>query len=310
MSQNGSDRLHEYAVITKIQRFSVHDGPGIRTIVFFKGCPLRCKWCQNPETQSARPRVMLAKDLCIGCGMCRDACPQKIAGPLLSAEGIDRSLCTGCASCQEVCFSGAREINGRTVHIQDVLEEVLRDEIFYKNSNGGITVSGGEPLLYSGFVQRLFSACKDRGIHTAVETCGCVPWSALEAVAPVTDLFLYDIKHVDGAVHEEYTGKDNKMILENLERLVGKGKEVIFRIPLIPGVNDNEEMYGGVARLALRLNVAMVHIMPFHQMGSSKWEAAGMPYAFKDVPPLSMERAESAKERLSGYGLDVHIFGY
>ena len=310
MSKNTMKRSNEYAVITRIQRFSVHDGPGIRTIVFFKGCPLHCKWCQNPETQSTQPVVMLSKDLCIGCEMCQYICPQKTARPLTQGGFLDRKLCVSCGACQEKCFSGAREIVGKTVRVQDILEEVFRDETFYKNSGGGITVSGGEPLIYSSFVLELFKACKERGIHTAVETCGYVPWSSFESIAPVTDLFLYDIKQMNSRLHKIYTGKENDLILKNVERLANSGSEIILRIPLIPEVNDNMEMYHQVACLAVKLNIKMVHLMPFHQMGISKWEAAGIPYEFKNVSPLSNEKAEIAKKELSKYGLDVHVFGY
>ena len=298
------------AAITGIQRYSVHDGPGIRTIVFFKGCPLHCQWCQNPETQSPNIEMILNPDLCIGCGSCEVVCPRKEAKPFQNGYDFNRSLCLSCGECQRVCFTEARKLNGKIVSLDQVEEEILRDSVFYNNSGGGVTVSGGEPLIHKTFVLQLFKRMKAHNINTAVETCGYVSWDNIKTILPYTDLFLYDIKAMDPATHKKYTGQNNDLIIQNFKRIRQAGADVIIRIPLIPDVNDNENMYRDVAKLAIENNVGMIHIMPFHQMGSSKWKGMGMNYKFENIAPLSMDRAEKAKKYFTDKGIEVHIFGY
>lgn len=298
------------APITRIQRYSVHDGPGIRTVVFFKGCPLACKWCQNPETQSVSIDLMLNPELCIGCSACVNVCPQHKAKTLLEDRNPDRSACVRCGSCSNVCYSGAREMNGVQMTVQQVLSEVNREAVFYKNSGGGLTVSGGEPLMHSKFVRELFLEMKRFGVSTAIETCGYAPWKAIEEIVELTDTFLFDVKALDPEVHERFTGKRNELILKNLKKIAARGANIVLRFPLIPGVNDNQSMYEGLAQLAKELNIKMVHIMPFHQMGSSKWDGMGMDYSFRDTKPLSMDVARAAETAIAAHGIEVHIFGY
>ena len=210
-------------VIFNIQRYSIHDGPGIRTTVFLKGCQLRCFWCQNPESQRRRPEVFLKKSVCTLCGRCVAACPEGASSLVDGASVIDRTKCTGCGKCVEVCPDGARTLMGKWVSVQQVMRELVRDKRFYDNSAGGITLSGGDPTAQPKFAQSLLRACKDAGLHTAIETCGCTSWPVLERLLEHVDLVLFDIKHSDSAKHREGTGKPNRLILENA-RMIARAK--------------------------------------------------------------------------------------
>lgn len=304
------EQKHLLSVITDIQRFSLHDGPGIRTVVFFKGCPLRCQWCQNPETQDHRPQLMFFSNACIGCGACAAACPQgavrfENGGPPVT----DVTLCTNCGRCAAVCMSNAREICGEVHSVSQVLRKVMRDETFYRNSGGGVTLSGGEVTQSTAFAVELLRQLKEKNIHTAIETCGFCPWENLESLSPWTDLFLYDIKHIDSDIHKMYTGQGTEVIHENLVKLRALQKDVIIRIPLIHGVNDGDETLRGIGRLALSVSIAQVHILPFHQAGENKWKAVGKTYHFSQYPPLEMDAAERAAQILCEMGVPASIGG-
>lgn len=252
------------AVIFDIERNSYVDGPGIRTTVFFKGCNLKCEWCHNPESQRFKPQMMFYASKCTGCGKCRSVCPNGMTN------------CTLCGKCELYCPTDARKICGREYNVDEVLREVVKDKAFYDNSGGGVTFSGGECMLQVEFLSEILEKCKQNGVSTAVDTAGCVPFESFEKVLPYTDLFLYDIKCIDSARHREYTGVGNELILENLEKLLLHGVEVIVRIPLIPGFNDSvEDMlkikktldgFGGVKR---------VELLPYHAMGENKYRALG-----------------------------------
>lgn len=257
-----------------IQRFSIHDGPGIRTTVFLKSCPLRCLWCHNPESMSLRPLLSFAAAKCIACGSCVEVCPN---GVHMFDDGgrhlLLRERCELCRDCVEVCPSGALEIAGRDVSVSDVLEDVLRDRPFYEESGGGMTLSGGEPLLQIDFAEALLRRAKGEGLHTAVETAGFVPFDRLSRVAPHTDLFLYDLKETDDARHRRFTGVPASRIEANLRALHGQGAAILLRLPIVPGLNDRAEHFRAVAELAGELpGLLGVEVMPYHSLGIGKRE--------------------------------------
>ena len=270
--------------IFDIQRFSLHDGPGIRTTVFFKGCNLRCRWCHNPESQQPCPQRMFYKEKCVGCGACRKVCPRAFD-----------AVCENELRCVSVCVHGAREITGREADAEEIVKTVLRDRPFYAASGGGVTLSGGEPLLQPEAAFAVLSACKAEGISAAVETAGNVPWKTLETLLPVTDLFLFDLKGMDPALHRRNTGATNRLILENARKLAGAGAKVRFRMPYVPGYNEKEAP--AVAAFARELGCPL-ELMAFHNIGAGKYAALGRNNETAEVPPPSTEEMRRAAESL------------
>lgn len=267
-------------LIYNIQKFCINDGPGIRTTVFLKGCMLNCLWCHNPESKSPKKQLMLHSGRCIGCGKCIAACPENLHSFSESGEHcIERERCTACGKCVEIC-TGALELVGREVSVEEILKEVMRDALFYKNSGGGITLSGGEPLMQPEFTLALLKAAKEKGLHTCIETCGFAKWEQIETLIPYVDIFLWDYKECDPARHKAYTGVSADVILENLHRLNEAGASVILRCPIIPGYNDREEHFAAIAQLAEELSsVICVDIEPYHPLGKPKSESLGETYA-------------------------------
>lgn len=267
-------------IIFNIQRFSVNDGPGIRTTVFMKGCMLNCLWCHNPESKSSRPQLMLTSRLCIGCGECMTACEKGLHS--FTEDGrhlIDRKSCALCGKCVEACV-GALEMCGKEMTPGEIVKEVMKDKPFYENSGGGMTVSGGDPMFAPDFTLALFKEAKAQGLHTCIETSGFARWEKLEALIPYVDLFLWDVKETDSVRHREYTGVSNELILENLHKLDVAGAKTILRCPVIPGYNDRQEHFAAIADLANCLqNVQEINIEPYHPLGQSKSEAIGEEYA-------------------------------
>ena len=262
-----------------ITRFCTDDGPGIRTTVFLKGCPLRCLWCHNPESQSIKAQLMYYADSCISCGACVKVCPAGVH--CFDEQGIhllNRELCSACGTCVENC-SGALEIAGKDMGIAEILQEVLRDKVFYDNSGGGLTISGGEPLMHPEFTKELLRCAKEQGIHTCMETCGYAKWETIEELVPYVDLFLWDVKETEEQKHKEYTGVSNKRILENLHKLNETGAGIILRCPIIPGYNDRAEHLREIGCLAETLtNVQRVDVEPYHPLGKSKCDSLGKEY--------------------------------
>jgi pyruvate formate lyase activating enzyme len=297
--------------VSNVQRFCVHDGPGIRTVVFFLGCPLRCRWCQNPETLDREPVLMFNKEKCVGCAACDEACAEKAT--YQSSDGtrhFERARCTTCGRCVLSCYFKARELSGRAFTARTLLEEILKDRVVFGNSGGGVTLSGGEPMIYPGFVAELLSGCRNRGIHTAVETCGSVPWGHFEQVLPFADLFLYDIKLIDAQKHEQWTGVHNSVILDNARVLCERGKRIIVRVPLIHQVNDDDGEFTAIARFAVGLkNVDELHILPFHQVGSSKYALVGKDYGMQGVSEENDQRIARCRQIAEGLGLRVSVGG-
>ncbi|MBL5923654.1 glycyl-radical enzyme activating protein [Lelliottia amnigena] len=274
-------------MIFNIQRYSTHDGPGIRTVVFLKGCSLSCRWCQNPESRSRTRDVLFDARLCLeGCDLCQQAAPGIIDctlnGLIIHREKLNDATLNALTDC---CPTQAMTVCGEEQQVADIMATVLRDKPFYDRSGGGITLSGGEPFMNPTLAHSLFKASHEQGIHTAVETCLHVPWHAIEPSLPYVDLFLADLKHVDGDVFKQWAGGSAKRVLENLKRLAAAGKKMTIRVPLIPGFNADEASVKAITRFAANeLNVREIHFLPYHTLGMNKYTLLGQPYSAPDKP--------------------------
>ena len=263
--------------IVNIQSFCIHDGEGIRTTVFFKGCPLACVWCHNPETQQYNRQLMVYGERCVACGQCVPRCPQGCIRSRDTGIDTDFAACTACGACEEVCGYGVREIAGRQYSVEELASLLTRDCNFFDNSGGGVTLSGGEPLAQQpGFILSLLKRLKRRGINIAVDTCGDVPWEYIGAALPYTDTFLYDLKAADPGLHRAYTGRGNDRILANLTRLSREGGRIRLRVPVIGGCNDSDEEMTRMIAVATDLQLIGVNLLPYHKTGRDKWARLGV----------------------------------
>jgi len=297
------------AFITNIQGYSIHDGPGIRTVVFFKGCPLSCRWCANPEAISGKPQTGFLERLCKGCGKCSEACPNGAINISEKSHRIDYSKCEACGTCVDNCAYGALVKYGDPMTVDQVWDAVRRDKMLYDASGGGVTVSGGEPLLHAQFVKELFRYCREDKIGTCVETCGFVPPESFMEVIPFTDMFLFDIKHMDSDIHKKYTGSDNEKILKNAALLIEQGADVVFRQPLIPGVNDSASNVEATALFLKKLGdrALRFELMPFHRMGTDKYRALNKEYLLGDLEIMDNETLEKIKKAYIDRGINCTI---
>jgi len=299
-------------VVFNIQRYSIHDGPGIRTTVFLKGCPLSCLWCQNPESQSIKPEIFYNVERCVGCGKCITVCPAK-AIEMGDAKVItDRNICTGCGSCVDACPEEARELMGKYMTVEEVVEEVMKDDIFYQRSGGGVTLSGGEPFTQWKFSANILKHCKEKSAHTAIETCGYAPWKTMEQVLQYTDLVLYDLKHMDPKEHMKLTGVSNELILENVRRIWHERHIPIWiRVPVIPGYNDSPANIDALAGFVVNelSPFLQIHLLPYHRLGESKVQQLEKPGPKLSADPPDEAHMQSLKEIVEARGLKKVFIG-
>ena len=297
-------------LIYDIQRFAIHDGPGIRTLIYMKGCPLRCLWCSSPHTQKSSLEIRYIESNCKKCFSCVEVCPEKAITSSDEKIKIDRKLCNTCGQCVDVCPNQALKIVGDQRTVDELFQDVMKDNPFYRRSKGGVTVGGGEPTMQYEFVANFLKKCKETYIHAAMETCGYAKWENLERILEHIDLLYIDIKHMNSKIHKEITGVPNEIILENARR-ASKMKQMIIRIPIIPGLNDSEENVLKTARFAAELgeNLLRIELLPYHKFGTVTYEQLGREYELKDVEPPSEEHMKKLKALVESCGVKSQIGG-
>lgn len=295
-------------IVFNIQRYSIDDGPGVRTTVFMKGCPLTCLWCSNPESQCMKPEVTYRYTSCKHCLTCVKVCPEQIITHDGDGIRIDRAKCTLCGECVKNCVPQALQISGKKMTVDEVFKVVKKDADYYEASGGGVTASGGEILAQADFVAALFKKCKEAGYHTNADTSGFGDPAALEKILEYSDLVFFDLKHLDPAKHQEYTGQSNELILSNLRLAVEKGVPMVIRVPLIPGYNDSAENLHALGKTVAALaKDSVVNILPYHKYGANKYRMIDMTYQLEDVPELTPDELQRAKEIIESHGLKCEI---
>jgi len=295
-------------IVFDIQRCSIHDGPGIRTTVFLKGCPLRCVWCHNPESYSKKPVLFYYDEKCTNCGSCKKVCKHGVHTFTSDGHFIDRSKCTACGRCVDACLTSALEIKGTEMSASDVLKEVLKDKKFFDNSGGGITISGGEPFFQYDFMIKLLKKCVDAGIQTCVETCGLADETDFRKALKYIDVLLFDYKVTDPQLHKKLTGHSNKLILKNLDSAYNAGKKIYLRSPLVPGYNVDETHFDGIAKLSRKYpDLAGIEIMPYHNMGESKAQRSGIEPSMPNMESVSDEQKAKWEKLLERKGCKLTV---
>jgi pyruvate formate lyase activating enzyme len=301
-SQTGNE-----GIIFNIQRYSIHDGPGIRSTVFLKGCPLKCKWCSNPESINPYPEIFFRKEKCNQCGKCLDACKPQAITFFENSIRIDRSKCDLCMVCEEICSFGAINHTGQKITVNEVVREVMRDELFYNNSGGGVTLSGGEPLYQIEFTLSLLKEFKKKSLHTIIDTTGYAKSEDLDRVLDYIDLILFDIKHLDQEIHQKETGVKNDLILKNFEKILERGIKVWVRVPVIPDFNDNNDYIDNLAKFLSKRPIEKISLLKYHEWGKHKYKYLDKIYPLNDMEFVSDEKMEKFKKIMESYGLKVTI---
>lgn len=291
-------------LIFNIQKFSIHDGPGIRTTIFLKGCPLRCKWCANPESQSANVQILWDQKKCVHCLQCVKSCMHQAISCREGEIHIDEELCQGCLNCVSTCLQSALSNEGETKEIEEIVRIALQDKDFYEESGGGITISGGEGMSQPDFLKELVKELKKHNLHLAIETTGYIPKETFHELAPLFDLLLFDVKHYDTNRHFEGTGVHNEQIINNLKWAFHQGLEILPRIPVIPSFNDSIQDAAGLASLLTEIGLKKVQLLPFHQFGERKYEMMHKEYAYKNVRALQKEDLTEYQNEFIKKGLD------
>ena len=297
------------ALVFNIQKFSIHDGPGIRTTVFFKGCPLSCLWCHNPESQNFKKETMISKDKCTSCGRCITQCNNHVIKLCNNQIVNDFDKCISCGNCLDFCFNNARELVGEELTVAEIIKEIEKDRVFYEASNGGVTFSGGEAMCQIEALEDMARSCKEKGISVAVDTCGYAPFSSFERIMDNVDLFLYDIKLMDNELHKKYVGTDNGIILENLIKLSERGANINLRIPVISGINDDNETMESIIKFIENTNISDVNLLPYHDIAKNKYGKLGKEYKVDLMSRPSEERMEEIKKMFEKNGYKVKIGG-
>ena len=298
------------AMVFDIQKFSIHDGPGIRTVVFFKGCPLNCQWCANPESNNSNAELLYYPDKCIGCEKCIDSCPNGAITVVDGKIAFNPSLCKNCLKCAEKCYAAARRITGKNMSLEEVLSEIKKDIVFYESSGGGVTFSGGEPFLWPEFIRELSINVKALGANTAIETCGYFPIENYKKVKDVIDFILFDIKIINDEKHIKYCGSSNRQIFSNF-KIITQNADVFVRIPIIPGINDTPDELKALMEFLkpYKNKIVEIHLLPYHNLGISKYDALCRPYLLQDLPIPSNEHMRDIKSRFVHKGFQTKIGG-
>ena len=310
MHQSKQTQLEIDGLVFDIKKYAIHDGPGIRTTVFFKGCPLNCLWCHNPESRQDRAELGFRKNRCIGCGQCAEACPREAISLVENHPVTDVEKCVLCGRCVDVCIAGAREIIGHRMTVSEVMAEVERDVIFYDQSGGGVTFSGGEPLMQPDFLVALLNRCRALNIHTAVDTSCYAEPDVIKSVAEKTDLFLCDIKHIDNEMHERFTGVGNKLILDNIKLISQAGKKIIIRVPVIPGFNDDPANIEATGEFAASIaGVGRIDLLPFNRGGIEKSARLTRETNSMQIETPDDDKMSEIADNLSKYVFEVNIGG-
>lgn len=305
--ENRLDMDPNEGLVFLIQSYSIQDGPGMRTTVFMKGCPLRCVWCHNPESWNSAPELMTHNGNCIACGKCAEVCPESaIIFNQETGRRVKREACSLCFKCAAVCPAGALTKVGQYMSVEEVVKEIEKDELFFRRSDGGMTVSGGEPLLQGRYVKRLLKECRERGLHTALDTCGYSPWETFEEVLNFTDLVLFDIKHLEPEAHITATGVSNMLPLENLLK-IPKDKRVWLRIPLIPDFNDSPDHINKICKLAQETGVEKISILPFNRLGDGKYGSLDWEEPVPETVPPPEERLREIRKQIEDLGIQVSL---
>lgn len=301
------NKTGKYGLIFNIQRFSLHDGPGIRTIIFLKGCPLHCKWCSNPESQLDHPGIAYNEEICIHCETCISVCPEFAITKKNNQIIIDRELCQYCGICSEHCPTKAMQLKGEKMSVEQVINIAEKDREFYNTSGGGVTISGGEPLSQPQFLKNLLEECQNSTIHTVIETSGYSSWANMKAIIPYTNIFFYDLKIMDSDKHLQYTGVRNNLVLANLKRLQKETDQIVIRIPVISGINDDNENLALLIDFLKNIRFKRIELLPYHSYGEKKYKMLGRNYSLEYLKKPTKKEMSLYSNRLKENGFQVKV---